>query len=378
VFQGTTNGNASILFNSTSNTWQSTANDLTTYATLLSTANVKSTYANESANVASLTAVKGANDNAIAAYASSNVAANTVRVSAQSASTIHNAQLNFINSASINVLVTTGVTGNANIAFTANSSNPALLGPQGIQGVQGTLGVQGSAGFVGSDGAQGAIGAQGSAGSNGTQGATGAQGIAGSNGSNGAQGAQGVTGNTGNTGNTGSQGAIGATGAGTQGAIGATGSTGSTGAAGPSNVISATLNAGGGPFYVIGISGTTPYYSTAHYRTSSTVYAGDFYASSDARLKTVLGFVDNAVEIVEQLNGVRYTWNDIATERGLVSDNNLTQLGLLAQEVQSVLPEAVNTSDDGYLSVSYDKLVPVLIEAIKELNARIKVLEAKE
>jgi hypothetical protein len=106
-----------------------------------------------------------------------------------------------------------------------------------------------------------------------------------------------------------------------------------------------------------------------------TVYATDFSASSDARLKNVIGFVDNAVDIVEQLNGVRYTWNSIATDLGIVKAH-ATEIGLLAQEVEAVLPEAINVGREGYLSVSYDKLVPVLIEAIKELNARVKVLEA--
>lgn len=105
------------------------------------------------------------------------------------------------------------------------------------------------------------------------------------------------------------------------------------------------------------------------------VSATDFSATSDARLKNVIGFVDNAVEIVEQLNGVRYTWNNVALELGIESRHD-NDVGILAQEVQAVLPEAVYADDDGYLRVSYDRLVPVLIEAIKELNARIKALEA--
>jgi len=403
VFQGTTNGNAAIAFATSSNTWQATANDLTTYQTLLTTANVKSTYANESANVASLTLVNSTRLNVEAAYASSNVAANTVRVSAQSASTIHNAQLNFINSASINVLVTTGVTGNANISFTANSSNPALLGPQGIQGVQGTLGVQGSAGFVGSDGAQGAIGAQGSAGSNGTQGAIGAQGIAGSNGSNGTQGAigaQGLAGTNGTQGLTGAQGIAGSNGSngaqgiagsngsngsqGAQGAVGSNGTNGSqgaTGATGPSTAINASAYSSG-THYPVMVAGTgtnqTPRACTSiFYYSAGTTYSTDFAATSDARLKTVLGFVDGAVEIVEQLNGIKYVWNDLAANLGYESSHpGGVELGVLAQEVEAVLPEAVYKDDKDYLHVSYDKLVPVLIEAIKELNARIKVLEA--
>jgi hypothetical protein len=76
------------------------------------------------------------------------------------------------------------------------------------------------------------------------------------------------------------------------------------------------------------------------------------------------------------LNGVRYTWNALAEELGLVK-THVTEIGLLAQDVYSVIPEAINKGATGYLTVSYDKIVPVLVEAIKELNARIKVLEGK-
>jgi hypothetical protein len=417
VFQGTSNGNAAIRFNTTGNVWQTTANDIEgTFSTVVTTANIGSAYSSDAANVASLTLVKGANDNALAAYASSNVAANTVRVSAQSASTIHNAQLNFINSASINVAVVTGVTGNANISFTANSSNPALLGPQGVQGttgiqgstgpqgIQGVQGTKGTDGIIGSNGSQGTTGAQGTQGTTGatgntggtgSQGTTGATGGAGSTGAqgttgaNGADGAQGTTGATGGTGGTGAQGTTGGTGSqgttgaqgvqGTTGIQGRQGTTGSTGATGPSTAINAT-NSSGGNFYLVGVTSTganyTPYaYLSGAYQSGGSVYAIDFSASSDLRLKNVHEYIHNAVDIVERLNAIKYTWNDLALSKGYVQKG--TQVGVIAQEVMEVLPEAVTVGEEGYMSVSYDRLVPVLIEAIKELNARIKVLEGK-
>jgi len=52
-------------------------------------------------------------------------------------------------------------------------------------------------------------------------------------------------------------------------------------------------------------------------------------------------------------------------------------LGVIAQEVQSVLPEVVMERESGYLAVDYVKLVPVLIQAVKELSARVKELENK-
>ena len=53
------------------------------------------------------------------------------------------------------------------------------------------------------------------------------------------------------------------------------------------------------------------------------------------------------------------------------------EVGVIAQEVIEVLPEVVTTRDDGYLAVRYEKLVPLLIEAIKELNSEVKSLRAQ-
>lgn len=93
-----------------------------------------------------------------------NSAANTVRVSGNSASTLDSISLNFVNTASINVEVTLGVSGNANVALSANTSNPAALGPQGPQGAAGTAGPQGVQGSAGTTGPQGPQGVQGATG----------------------------------------------------------------------------------------------------------------------------------------------------------------------------------------------------------------------
>ena len=56
---------------------------------------------------------------------------------------------------------------------------------------------------------------------------------------------------------------------------------------------------------------------------------------------------------------------------------NKTNLGVIAQEVQQVIPEVVKERDDGYLAVKYDQLVPVLIEAVKDQQKQIDVLKKK-
>jgi hypothetical protein len=95
------------------------------------------------------------------------------------------------------------------------------------------------------------------------------------------------------------------------------------------------------------------------------------YSSSDERLKNNQKNIDNALEKVESLNGIEFDWND--------KQDTFTghDIGVIAQEVEKVLPEIVNTRDNGYKAVKYEKLVPLLIEAIKELSEKVKILENK-
>lgn len=363
VKQGTGHGNALITYSSTNGAWRLTPNSeivsTNGYSTILTAANIKSLLStSDSANAASLTAVRGANDNAVSALVSSNTAANTVRVSANSAGTLTKVQLNFVNSASINVAISAGgggATGNANITFTANSSNPALLGPQGATGAQGLAGLSGSQGATGNTGSQGATG---------SQGLLGAQGLAGFNGS------QGLTGNTG------AQGAIGT---GTQGL---TGNTGPQGAAGPSTTINATATSDNDtcyPVYVTSLGSNAPAEGSSGYTfnpSTKVVSATDFSATSDAKFKDVIGKVDQAILKIEQLRGVEFKWNQLAKDEKISTDERL-QVGLIAQEIEKLYPSLVDTSENGNKSVSYGRVVAILIEAVKELHARVAILEGK-
>lgn len=105
---------------------------------------------------------------------------------------------------------------------------------------------------------------------------------------------------------------------------------------------------------------------------------GDITAHfSDDRLKTKLGVVTDALDKVNLLEGFYYEPNDTAAELGY---ERKRMVGVSAQSVQNVLPEAVKTApiSDEYLTVQYEKLVPMLIEAIKTLSARVDELELKE
>jgi hypothetical protein len=108
--------------------------------------------------------------------------------------------------------------------------------------------------------------------------------------------------------------------------------------------------------------------SALNYNPSTNVLtAGTFSASSDRNLKQDISNVVDALSKVKQLNGVEFTW----------IENGVRSAGVIAQDVQQVLPQAVNETEKGHLTVQYDALHAILIEAIKELTARVEELEAK-
>lgn len=96
---------------------------------------------------------------------------------------------------------------------------------------------------------------------------------------------------------------------------------------------------------------------------------------SDERLKDVIGPIDNALDKVSKLEGFYYKPNQTAREVGY--KDSRTHVGISAQKAQEVLPEVVYPAPigHGYLTVQYDKIVPLLIEAIKELKAEVDRLK---
>jgi hypothetical protein len=88
---------------------------------------------------------------------------------------------------------------------------------------------------------------------------------------------------------------------------------------------------------------------------------------SDARLKKDLTGLTNSLDMVEKINGYYYYWN--------TGIDKTRQVGFSAQELKEVIPEVVSEGDDGYLSVEYGKMTPLLIEAIKELKAANDILK---
>ena len=106
------------------------------------------------------------------------------------------------------------------------------------------------------------------------------------------------------------------------------------------------------------------------------------FSTSDQRLKDNIFIIEDPLEKINALKGVTFNWNDKApawTRKDKWQSKDKRDVGVIAQDVIKVLPEAVNhrTGDEKYLAVDYKKLVPLLIESVKDLDKKIKMLENK-
>lgn len=287
-------------------------------------------------------------------------------------------------------LIANSVQGTTGQILKANSSGGIFwsVGGEGYTGSQGVIGYSGSAitGFTGSTGANGSAGTNGYTGSRGADGTPGADGYTGSNGADGTPGGRGYSGSrgdlgyTGSGGNalngyTGSQGNPGNPGStGFVGSRGFTGSVGFTGSAGSfGGTVTADLNFGGTynatQVKSVGV-GTSASGSSGEIRASGNITA--FY--SDERLKDKLGNITDALVKLKTLNGFYFRPNSIAKSMGY---DDVIEVGVSAQEVQKVLSEIVVPApiDGDYLTVRYEKLVALIIEAVKELALEVEDLK---
>jgi hypothetical protein len=269
-----------------------------------------------------------------------------------------------------NGLNTVSDNGNGTLTFTY-SNGATYITPtlSGITGPQGPIGLTGPAGITGAQGIQGIAGVQGPIGLTGPAGITGAQGI---QGIAGAQGPIGLTGPAGITGAQGIQGVAGA--AGPQGPTGliAAGTTvgntaywdGTTWVTNSSNI----FNNGGN----VGIGTTNP---TVKLEVNGRLKTQGINELSDVRYKKDIQTLTNALANIEKLRGVSYDWKQ--SEFPEKNFDTKHQIGLIAQELELVYPELVNTDAEGYKSVDYSKLVAVLIEAVKEQQVEITALQGQ-
>jgi len=134
---------------------------------------------------------------------------------------------------------------------------------------------------------------------------------------------------------------------------------------------------------VVSVDTASPPSGYVFYVNGAAAGSSGFATASDARMKTDVTTITSALETVERLRGVRYRWlpsgqRPVGKTLDLPVDK--PQIGFLAQDVQKVVPEAVNApkpgSDDIY-TLDQAKLIPILVEAIKEQEKKIAALEGK-
>jgi hypothetical protein len=113
----------------------------------------------------------------------------------------------------------------------------------------------------------------------------------------------------------------------------------------------------------------------SHVTRNLTVY-GDViaYGSSDKRLKENIQPIENALDKLDKIGGYTFDWDDKIAIHGHEGHD----IGVIAQEIEEVLPEVVTTRDNGYKAVKYEKIVPFLIQCIKELKDEIRDLKSQK
>lgn len=104
------------------------------------------------------------------------------------------------------------------------------------------------------------------------------------------------------------------------------------------------------------------------------------YYSSDINLKNNVKVLESPLAKLKQIRGISFDWTDEHLNSSGGEDdyfNRRHDVGVIAQEVQKVLPQAVARKDNGYLGVRYEKLIPLLIEAVKEQQVQIEELQER-
>jgi hypothetical protein len=114
--------------------------------------------------------------------------------------------------------------------------------------------------------------------------------------------------------------------------------------------------------------------ATGSMKTNSSMTAASYVTSSDERLKDNLVPIPNALDKISTLTGYTFTWNDLSKRHETAIKNDV---GLIAQQVKEVLPEAVFEDEENYLQLDYTSIIPLLVNAINELKAEVDNLKGK-
>jgi hypothetical protein len=160
------------------------------------------------------------------------------------------------------------------------------------------------------------------------------------------------------------------------------------------NLVNDTASPGNNLFYATGPTGTRgwlastllPQFASLGVGTAASGTTGEIRATnnvtafytSDIRLKENLRLIDRPLDKIEMIRGVHYDWTEDYIKAHGGEDGYFirkSDVGLIAQEVEIVLPELVAMREDGYKGLKYERLVALLVEGIKELHARVQKLE---
>jgi hypothetical protein len=118
----------------------------------------------------------------------------------------------------------------------------------------------------------------------------------------------------------------------------------------------------------LAVGSITPSTTTGRIDASNDVVA---FSTSDIRLKDNIKSIDKALDKVNSIQGIEFDW----IEKEEVHGNSGHDIGVIAQEIEEILPDVVTTRDNGYKAVKYEKIVPLLIEAIKDLSKQVDGLK---
>ena len=123
----------------------------------------------------------------------------------------------------------------------------------------------------------------------------------------------------------------------------------------------------------LGVGGIGPSGTTGEIKASADIVA---FATSDIRLKENINPIQDALFKVRQLQGIEFDWKELdEDEKKKIHSHEGHDVGVIAQEVEKVLPEVVQKRENGYKAVKYEKMIPLLIESIKEQQEQIEELK---
>ena len=127
------------------------------------------------------------------------------------------------------------------------------------------------------------------------------------------------------------------------------------------NLVQARIWADGNPRFNVQVGGSGGVYLASG--------ATSWTANSDETLKNINSIIGNAIDKLNTLRAVNFSWKS--------DTSNKENLGLIAQDVEAVFPQLVDTGKDGIMGVRYTELVPVLVKAIQELKAENDTLKSR-